>query len=104
MSAPEIEQEAQVAAKLFFAGSRSSSADDEAAGCLALFAEENLFQAATFPVGLDLARDAGVVDRRHEDQEASGKGDVRCNARALFGDWLLCDLDEDFLPRLEQFR
>ena len=77
-------------------------ADDEAAGGLALFAEQNLLQAAAFAVGLDLARDAGVVDRRHEDQEAAGESDVRGDARALLGDGLLGDLDQNLLAGLEQ--
>jgi len=73
---PEVEQEAQIAAKLFFAGALGRCADNESAGGLALLAEQNLLQAAAFAVGLDLARDAGVVHRGHEDQEAAGKRDV----------------------------
>src|SRR5882757_1524464 len=57
---PEIEEEAKIAAELFFAGAFCCGADDEAAGGLALFAEENLFQAAAFAVGVNLAGDAGV--------------------------------------------
>ena len=99
---PEVEQEAEIAAELFFAGSGGGGANDEAAGCVALFAEKNLFQAAALAVGLDLARDAGVVDRRHEDEEAAGKRDVRGDARALLGDGLLGDLNENLLTGLEQ--
>ena len=99
---PEVEQEAEVAAELFFAGAFGCGADDEAAGGVALFAEENFLQAAAFAVGLDLARDAGVVDGGHEDQEAAGERDVRGDARALLGDGLLGDLDENLLAGLEQ--
>ncbi len=99
---PEVEQEAEVAAELFFAGALGCGADDESAGGFALFAEQNFFQAAAFAVGLDLARDAGVVDRRHEDQEAAGQSDVRGDARALLGDGLLGDLNENLLAGLEQ--
>src|ERR1019366_1742693 len=59
-------------------------------------------QAAAFAVRLDLARDSGVVDGRHEDQEAAGKRNVRGDARALLGDGLFGDLDENFLSWLEQ--
>ncbi len=87
---PEVEEEAEVAAKLFFAGSFGCGANDEAAGGFALFAEENFFQAATLTVGLDLAGDAGVVDGRHEDEEA-GRGRAMCEVmRAPFlamGSW-----------------
>ncbi len=99
---PEVEEEAEIAAKLLFAGSRGSGADDEAAGRLALFAEKNLFQAPAFAVGLDLARDARVVHRRHEDKEAAGQRDVRGDARALLGDRLLGDLNENLLSGLQQ--
>ena len=99
---PQVEQEAQVAAELLFAGAGGGGADDEAAGGLALFAEQDLLEAAAFAVRLDLARDAGVVDRRHEDQEAAGKGDVRGDAGALLGDGLLGDLAENLLAGLEQ--
>ena len=51
---------------------------------------------------LDLARHADVIDRRHEDQEAARHRDVRGEARALGAERLLDDLDEDFLPFLEQ--
>ena len=61
-----------------------------------------MLQALALFVGGDLARDADVVDRRHEDQEAAGQRDVGGDARA-FRDRLLGDLDEDLLARLQQF-
>ena len=51
---------------------------------------------------LDLARDADVIDRRHEHQEAPRHRDVRGEAGALGAERLLDDLDEDLLPFLEQ--
>ena len=51
---------------------------------------------------LDLARDADVVDRRHEDQEPARHRDVRGQAGALGAERLLDHLDEDFLPFLQQ--
>src|ERR1039458_4650524 len=99
---PEVEEEAEVAAQLLFAGALGGGAHDEAAGSLAFFAEQDFLQAAAFGVGLDFARDAGVVDRGHEDQEAAGERDVRGDAGALLGDGLLGDLDQNLLPGLEQ--
>src|SRR5579871_3822742 len=52
---PKVQQEAQVAAQLLFAGSRGRSANDEATGGLALLAQQNLLQAATLAVRLNLA-------------------------------------------------
>ena len=43
----------------------------------------------------DLAADADARRERHVDEEAAGQGDLRGDARALGGDRLLGDLDED---------
>src|ERR1035437_6508683 len=99
---PEIQQETEIAAELLFAGAFGSRAHDESAAGLALFAEENFLQAAAFAVRLDLARDSGVVDGRHEDQEAAGKRNVRGDPCTLLGDGLLRDLNENLLAGLEQ--
>ena len=64
--------------------------------------EQDLLKTPTLAVGLDLAGDAGVIDGGHEDEEATGEGDVRGDARTLLGDRLLGDLDEELLPGLEQ--
>ena len=50
----------------------------------------------------DAARDADVIDRRHEHQVAAGQRDVAGDARALGADRLLGHLDDDLLPFLEQ--
>ena len=59
-------------------------------------------QPAALVPRLDLPRDADVIHRRHEHQEAAGHGDVRGQARAFGAERLLDDLDEDFLALLEQ--
>src|SRR5207237_1138179 len=46
--------------------------------------------------------DADVRDGRHEDEVATRKHDVRCDARALLRDRLLGDLDDDLLALVEQ--
>ena len=50
----------------------------------------------------DLARHADVIDRRHVDQEPAGQAQVGRDARALGAERLLDDLDDDFLPFLQQ--
>src|ERR1700677_4239813 len=58
-------------------------------------------QAGTLFGGRDFARDAGVVERGHVNQEAAGKSDVARDARAFFAQRLLGDLDDDFLALLQ---
>ena len=64
--------------------------------------DQNPLEALTLVVGGDLAAYADVGDGGHEDQKASGEGDVRGDAGALLGDGLLGDLNEDLLAGLEQ--
>src|SRR5438876_9024798 len=44
-----------------------------------------------------------MVHRRHEDEEASGQGDVAGDARAFLRHGFLGDLDEDLLAFFQQF-
>src|SRR5580698_1747412 len=99
---PEVNEEAQVGAELFFRRALGGGADDESARGFAALADENALEAMALFVGGDFAADADVRDSGHEDQEAAGKSDVRSNARALLGDGLLGDLDKDLLAGLEQ--
>src|SRR5208283_576486 len=52
----------------------------------------------------DLARNPGVVERRHINEEASRQCDVAGDARALLAERLFRDLDDDFLALLEHVR
>ena len=52
--------------------------------------------------GGDFARDAGVIERGHVDEEASRQRDVTGDARALFAERLFGDLDDDLLALLEE--
>ena len=99
---PQIQQEAQVGAQLLFRRALGGGAHDEAAGGLAALVDQNPLEALALFVGRDLAADADVRDGGHEDQEAAGQGDVRGDARALLGDGLLGDLNENLLARLQQ--
>jgi hypothetical protein len=51
---------------------------------------------------LDLAGNADVIHRRHEDQEPPRHGDMRGQPRSLGPERLLDDLDEDLLALLQQ--
>src|ERR1017187_1913681 len=99
---PEIHQEPQVSAKVFFRGALGSSAHDESAGGLTALVHQYPLEALALFVGGNLAADADVRDSGHENQKASGQRDVRGDARALLGDWLLGNLDQDLLARLQQ--
>src|SRR5260370_13966673 len=43
------------------------------------------------------------MNRRHVDEEAARQGDVAGDARALFAERLLGDLDDDLLASLQHF-
>src|SRR5262249_14209990 len=58
---------------------------------------EELLQAGAFLAAVDLPGDADVLDPGHEHQEPAGQGDLLGDARALGGDGLLGDLDDDLL-------
>ncbi len=64
---------------------------------------QNALQAQALFVAGDFARDAGVLERRHVDDESPRQRDVRSDARALLAQRLLGDLDDDLLAFLEQF-
>ena len=59
-------------------------------------------QARALLPAVDLARDADVIHRRHEHQEAARQGDVAGQARALRAERLLGHLHDDVLPFLQQ--
>ncbi len=64
---------------------------------------QDALQAQALLVAGDLARDAGVLERRHVDHVSAGQRDVRRDARALLAERLLGDLDDDLLAFLQQF-
>ena len=61
-------------------------------------------QARAFFRRSDFARDAGVIQRRHVNQETPRQRDVAGDARALLAQRLLGDLDDDFLALLQHVR
>ena len=99
---PQMLQEADVGAQIFFLDVGRGGANDEAAQPVLALAGDDALQALALFVGGDLARDADVIHRRHVNQEASGQRDVAGDARALLADGLLGNLDQDLLPFLQQ--
>ncbi len=95
-------QEADVGAQLIFLDVGGGGANDESAQAVLALAGDDALQALALFVGIDLARDADVIHRRHVHQEAAGQRDVAGDARALLADGLLGNLDQDFLPFLQQ--
>ena len=100
---PGAAEEFDVGANLLFGRAFGGGAHDEAAGEGALGFGDQVAQARALLGRGDAARDADVVDRGHVDQEAAGQGDVAGDARALFAQRLLGDLDDDFLAGLQHF-
>src|SRR5579885_3105199 len=98
--APRANQISRVVPKVLLGDSDARGADDEAAGGNLLLADDCLYELAkahALLVGLDLARDADVFNRRHVNEEATGQRDVRGDARALLRDRFLRYLDDDLL-------
>ena len=85
-------------------GRGGGRADDHAAGEAVRLAElaDDAAQARPLLARLDLARDADVVDRRHEHEEPAGHRHVRGEPGALRAERLLDHLDEDLLPLAQQ--
>src|SRR5918998_940634 len=98
--APGADEVARVVAQVLLVDADAGRADDEAARGHVLLLDDGLdelAQALALLVALDLARDADVLDGRHVDEVAARQRDVRGDARALGGDGLLGDLDDDLL-------
>src|SRR5215813_1665973 len=102
---PGLMERLQVGQDVFLAATGGRRADDDASREATLLPEltDDAPQACPLVARLDLARDADVVDRRHEDQEPAGHGDMRRQPGALRTEGLLDDLDEDLLAFLQQF-
>jgi hypothetical protein len=95
---------AQVGDDVFFRTSGSGSADDDPSGETVLLAEfaHNAPEAAPFVARIDLARNADVIDGRHEHQKPPGHRGVAREAGALRAERLLGHLHDDLLPFLDQ--
>src|SRR5271165_406353 len=99
---PEVLKEPNVGAKFVFLNVGRGRADDEPSQPVLALAGDDPLQPLALLFRVDLARHAHMVDGRHVHQEPSGKRDVTGDARALLGDRLLSDLDQDLLPFFQQ--
>ena len=99
---PQMLQKADVGTQFVFLDVGRCRPHDEAAQAVFALAGHDALQTLALFFGIDLARHANVVHRRHVHQEPARQRDVAGDARALLGDWLLGDLDQDFLPFLQQ--
>src|SRR5262249_4816773 len=91
-----------IALEVLAAPSLARRAGDQAAPA-ALLADvlQDLLQPPALLVVRDLAGDADMLDRGHEDQIPSGQPDVGRDPRALLTQRLLDDLDQDVLAWLQ---
>ena len=94
---PGLAEELDIGANLVVSGATGSGSNDEAAGIsTASFADEPAKARAILRTR-DFARHADVINRRHVYEKTAGKRDVAGDARALFAERLLGDLDDDVL-------
>src|SRR5208282_2622453 len=100
---PQILQKADIRAQFFVRSARRRGSHNETAAAVFALALDNALQPLPFFLRRNLARHAGVIYRRHEDQKASRQRNVTGDTRAFLRNRLLGDLDQHFLPFFEQF-
>ena len=100
---PEIFQETNVGAQLFFGCALRGGAYDEAAVSVFAFADDDPLQALALFLGRDFSRHARMIHRGHVDQEAAGQCDVAGYAGALLPDGFLGNLNQNFLSFFKEF-
>ena len=98
----QIFQEANVSPQLFFRSILRGGPNDKTTMSIFTFANNDPLQSLAFFFRSNLARNAGVVHRRHVDEETSGERDVTGDTRALFADRLLGNLHQDFLTFFQE--
>ena len=101
---PEPLQEADIGAQFVFGCALGGGADNESAVAVFALADDDALQPLTLLFGSDFARDAGVVDGGHVDQEAAGQRDVAGDPRPFLADGLFGNLNQNFLAFLQQVR
>src|SRR4029077_14871149 len=99
---PRAHQKFDVSFHFVGGGACGGGTDDESAASLALGFIDEMAQASAIFGGSDLARHAGVIERRHVDEIAAGESDMACNPRAFFTQRLLGYLHDDFLHLLQK--
>src|ERR1700728_4772894 len=99
---PQVIEELHIAGDILFAAALRRGARNESthrAGTLAL---QDSLQPQPLLVAADFSRYAHVFEGGHIHDITSWKRDVRGDARALLAKRFLADLNDDFLPFLEQ--
>src|SRR6185295_19843752 len=94
-----------VFSQVCFADSHPGRAYDEAARRYVFVAAkllDQLPQALAFSIRLNFSRHADMFNCGHVNEEPAWQGDVRSDPRTFFGDWLLGNLDQNFLPFTKQ--
>jgi hypothetical protein len=100
---PGLAEEVDVGADFVVGGFACRGSNDEAAGIgVAGFADQAAEARAIFR-GDNLARNAGVMNRWHVDEETARQGDVAGDACAFFAEGFLGDLDDYVLTGLQHF-
>ena len=100
---PALAEKFDVRANFVVGGAACGGSNDETAWiAVACFADQAA-KARAILGGDDFARDAGVMNRWHVDQEAAGERDVAGDARALFAERFLGDLNDDVLTGFQHF-
>jgi hypothetical protein len=100
---PGLAEELDVGADFVVGGAASGGSNDETARIdIARFADEAT-EARTVFGRDDFARDAGVMNCRHIDQEAARKSDMASDARTLLAERFLGDLHDDVLAGFQHF-
>ena len=100
---PGLSQELDVGADFIIRGAARGSTYDESAGIATLGLADQPAQPAAILHRRDFPRHADVIDRRHINKKAAGQGHMARDARALFPQRLLGDLDDHVLTRLQHF-
>src|SRR5262249_18238786 len=97
---PGAQQILRIRPQIFFAGAYARRAHDKAA-CRRILIRMNflnqLSQACALVIRINFARHSQMLNRWHINQKAAWERDVRRYARAFFSDWLLGNLNQNFL-------
>src|ERR1017187_5037480 len=101
---PRLQQQFEVADEVALLLVFAHGADDDAHALGNAKALQDLFQALTFAVVFNLARDATLRVERHQHEVAAGDADVGGDPRALGADGAFDDLHDDFGARRIQLR
>ena len=99
---PQAFEEANVGAQFLLVRALSCGANNKSAVTIFALALNDPLQPLPFFIRCDLARNTGVIDRRHVNEKTSRQGNVAGDARALFANRFFGDLHQNFLALLQK--